>query len=59
MCILHRWGKWTQYNIWQKEKLLSQDWMICEGVEKKQKRTCLKCGKVQDEYVYLIKDVLA
>jgi hypothetical protein len=53
MCIFHKWSKWEQYDFrgisygffWQNNK---------EGrefSERRQKRTCKKCGKEQDELV--------
>lgn len=53
MCIFHKWSKWEQYTvegisygfIWNPKK---------EGTpytEKRQKRYCEKCNKVEDERI--------
>jgi len=58
MCfIFHKWSKWTQYDLPMsvfpgilapkeiRGKALST-------IDHRQKRTCKKCGKVQDELIY-------
>ena len=58
MCVLfHKWSKWEQYEdsytkipigiIYPKE-IRGQAF---QATDKRQKRTCLKCGKVQDVLV--------
>jgi hypothetical protein len=47
----HRWSKWTQYE-WHgtvRSIFMSESVSMSEG---RQRRTCVKCGKMQDEKVY-------
>ena len=57
MCILfHKWGKWQEY----KRKVIVFPGRIApkvmqgtqfESLECRQKRACLRCGKVQDKII--------
>ena len=40
----HKWSKWTQY----KQELISK---YGQTFEIRQKRYCVRCGKMQDEFV--------
>lgn len=58
MCLFfHKWGKWEQYT-WTGRvctsgllvpETQSGKWVDCE--EKRQKRVCSKCGKMEDEEI--------
>ena len=50
MCF-HKWGKWEQYEIEVPERRLTQRWVLSAAIEYRQKRKCLKCGKVRDELI--------
>ena len=57
MCLFHKWTKWEQYKVNMKETpgLLSPKeihGMVFDVVEERQRRKCLKCGKVEDELVF-------
>jgi len=46
----HDWGKWEQYDInWNHRGTAS-----IASIEKRQKRICQACGKVEDELVAFI-----
>lgn len=52
----HAWGRWEQYErevLWSPERLapkaLQGQWH--QGIEERQRRVCLACGKKQDEQV--------
>ena len=52
VCIFHDWSKWVEYKVSVKEALFwedidKQEW----GIQVRQKRECLKCGKMQDRQV--------
>ena len=50
MCIFHKWGKWEQYEQTMANYVYKTG-KTYPYVEKRQKRTCEKCNKVQDEIV--------
>ena len=47
MCF-HRWAKWDQYETTRLSHFYS---IPCKKTAVHQKRTCEKCGKMQDEWV--------
>ena len=50
MCIFHRWSLWSEpYD--QEMALVYRGTVIKTYTTKYQKRTCLKCGKVQDRQI--------
>lgn len=54
MCIIHKWTKWEQYEETGTaipNRLLFKSDQAIRYVETRQRRTCLRCGKMQDERV--------
>ena len=51
MCIFHKWGKWVQYELRLPARRLCGDWVLLAAIESRQKKTCLKCGKVKDALI--------
>jgi hypothetical protein len=50
MCF-HKWGKWEQYE-WNGVKYLYGTTITYPVTQRRQKRVCLKCGKMQDKEIY-------
>lgn len=50
-CIFHKWDEWKQYEVVHPEFRISKDYCLGESIEKRQKKRCLRCGKVKDEFI--------
>ena len=56
MCLFHKWSKWEQYEarytvipgILAPKSIQGKKF---QAVEQRQKRTCQKCGKIQDKEI--------
>lgn len=57
MCIFHRWSKWVQYTLKIPGRRLTKNYYLVAVSEYRQKRTCRKCGKVQDEHIRTLSTV--
>lgn len=44
----HRWTRWTQ---WERKVVNPLNGQTADAGELRQKRTCIRCGKMQDELV--------
>lgn len=51
MCLLHKWGRWVQYEASSPARNITNKWSLCAVIEKRQKKMCKKCGKVKDELI--------
>ena len=52
MCwLFHRWGKWEPFEVFVPGRKISTRWALMAAIDHRQKRTCLRCGKVQDELI--------
>lgn len=49
MCFFHKWSKWEQYEMDTRQVIKGGE--TFSAVELRQKRTCKKCGKMQDNPV--------
>lgn len=49
MC-LHKWSKWEQYK-WSGGEYLYGTTIVRQITESREKRKCLKCGKMQDRKI--------
>lgn len=47
----HKWSQWEQYNVPVRGTLLGGGGQIIEGIEMHQRRTCLRCGYMQNKKV--------
>jgi hypothetical protein len=50
-CFIHKWGKWEQYEVTQPARQITKRWGLCAAIEYRQRKTCSKCGKVNDELI--------
>lgn len=50
-CIFHKWDKWEQYEVVHPEFRISKNYYLVESIEHRQKKKCLRCGKVKDEFI--------
>lgn len=57
MCIFHKWSQWVQYTLEIPERQVTKNYYLVAVSEYRQKRTCRKCGKVQDEYIRTLSTV--
>jgi hypothetical protein len=51
MCLIHKWGKWEQYEVPSPARRITNKWGLCAAIEKRQRKLCQKCGKVKDELI--------
>lgn len=52
MCFfIHKWGKWKEYDVFLPARRLTKKWVLCQAVEKRQRKVCEKCGKIKDEWI--------
>ena len=47
MCIFHKWGKWVEH-VEEMVSVNMKTGIKHDYLEKRQKRICEKCGKVED-----------
>ena len=50
MCIFHKWGKWKQYEE-KRMQYIYKTGKTIDYVQKRQRRYCIKCNKMQDEAI--------
>lgn len=51
MCFFHKWSKWMQYSVYLKERRITDRWALAAAIQNRQRKTCIKCGKVKDESI--------
>lgn len=56
MCFFHNWGEWTRYKICSGKikNLRGCSLKIAEYVELRKKRSCSKCGKVEEKHIDIL-----
>ena len=52
MCLIHKWGKWEQYEVRLPFRRITSKWGLCAAIEQRQRRRCQKCGKAKDETIH-------
>lgn len=54
MCIFHKWEKWEQYEVNIPARRLTKSYGLCASRESRQRKRCMKCGKVKDELINIV-----
>lgn len=49
--LFHRWGKWSEFTVVGEITVLMGKEVKIPFSENRQKRTCERCGYIQDHYV--------
>lgn len=51
MCLFHKWGKWKEYTVKIPERSITENWAWRAEIQKRQRKTCEKCGKIKDRLI--------
>lgn len=51
ICIIHKWGKWRQYQENIPARQITENWGLSAAIEYRQVKMCDKCGKAKDELI--------